>query len=775
MNARSDQRGDGLPSDAPAANQNAGKPGDAVLVADLEGRVLYVSQNRDGNGSDASRLLGKRIDEILPARYVPEASTLEIIRSAVEDGRWVGETLHDLSGTERRRHLVVYPLRGEDGKVSAVVGFSTNLAARDVALQSLRDSEQRFHSLLAAIPDIIMVLDTEGVYRRVYTAEEDLLAAPAEKMIGKPMHDLVPANVAEAALAAVRRALETGEVQSFEYELQLGAEQHVFSARIGPFVYEDRPATIFVVRDVTEARRAEEALRRSERELRLTFDEAPIGAAVADLDVTFRRVNAELCRITGYDEDELVGMPSSQLTHPDDREVSRAEARRLIAGEIDQYQMDKRYVRKDGSVLWVSVSVRLVRGEDDTPLYLLAMMEDITDRKEAQAALRQQEVQLRNATKMEAIGRLAGGIAHDFNNQLTVVKGYSDLLLRSVDREDPNYEALLEIRSAAERAANLTNQLLVFGRKRALQPRVLNLNDILREMRGPLGRMLGEDIRLEVINDGNLGNVEIDQSQLQQMIVNLVVNARDAVGDSGRIVLETANVSLTPDQLPADSSLRPGPFIMFAVSDTGRGMDEETRRNIFEPFYTTKPQGEGTGLGLAMVYGLVHASGGFVEVDSTPGQGSRFRIFLPPSEQDVAEPEPQKPVETAAGGQTVLLVEDDESVRHVLVRELRGTGFTVLEAADAREALPLGQHYEGPIEVLVTDVVMPGLKGPELARRLLKARPHLRVLYISGYAETAVYTDEGDPGVSLLRKPFSPRQLSQAVQDILKQPGRKKR
>jgi PAS domain S-box-containing protein len=492
-----------------------------------------------------------------------------------------------------------------------------------------------------------------------------------------------------------------------------------------------------------------------------------MGAAVIALDGQCLRVNSEFCRMTGYTPSELEGMSFQSITHPDDLDMTMAQYRQLVQGRLNQYQMDKRYVCKSGDPLWVSVSVRLVRDRDGQPLYSLAMMEDITDRREAQAALRKQEAQMRNATKMEAIGRLAGGIAHDFNNQLTVVKGYSEMLLRELPDDSPQHESVEEIRAAAQRAADLTNQLLVFGRKRALRAEVLDLNQVLREMGGPLARMLGEDIDLSVITDPDLGSVKVDRAQLQQMIVNLVVNARDAMTPPGKITVETANLTIEPGRFSERPSLAGGPYVMLSVADTGSGMDEETRRNVFEPFYTTKPQGEGTGLGLAMVYGLVQSSGGHIEVESEPGSGSVFRVYLPrvTSEQQASAATPAGPGTARQNGRTVLLVEDEEAVRHVLVRELRLAGYTVLEAADAREALPLGEHYTEPIDLLVTDVVMPGMKGPQLADKLISARPDMQVLFISGYSEPITLANNHEP--HLLRKPFSPSELTRAVRKAL--------
>ncbi len=624
--------------------------------------------------------------------------------------------------------------------------------------------------LLSQLHDYVVITDPHG---RILFASPQLLQLGSrrkEDVIGQPFTELFVARYGDDESAEeVLQATRDGGWQGVIETLADPDDPHTLEARGLPI--RDASGEIIALMGIAEDRTARhevlEELSRREQQMRFTFDDAPIGAAVIGLDGRAIRVNSELSRMTGYTREEMEGTSFQAITHPDDVDMTLAQYRQLILGKLDQYQMDKRYVCKDGSMLWVSLSVRLVRGRDGEPLYALAMMEDISDRREAQAALRKQEAQMRNATKMEAIGRLAGGIAHDFNNQLTVVKGYSEMLLRELDPESSQHESVEEIRAAAQRAADLTNQLLVFGRKRALRAEVLDLNQVLREMGGPLARMLGEDIELSTIVDPVLGAVKVDRAQLQQMIVNLVVNARDAMDPPGRITIETANVSIAPRQFPERPSLSAGPYAMLSVADTGKGMDEETRRNVFEPFYTTKPQGEGTGLGLAMVYGLVQSSNGHVEVESNPGAGSVFRVYLPTVivGEQAGEPAEAPPQQTPSDGRTVLLVEDEEAVRHVLVRELRLAGYTVLEAADAREALPLGEHYTEPIDLLVTDVVMPGIKGPELAKKLLRVRPRMQVLFISGYSEPI--TLEDNRPTNLLRKPFSPAELTEAVHAAL--------
>ncbi len=623
--------------------------------------------------------------------------------------------------------------------------------------------------ILSQLHDYVIITDPQGRILFVSPQLLQLGSRRQEDVIGQPFTKLFMARYgADQPPEEILQATLDGGWQGVIETLVDPDAPHILDARSFPI--RDTSGEIIAMMGIAEDRtfRHEvlDELSRREQQMRFTFDDAPIGAAVIGLDGRAIRVNSELCRMTGYTREEMEGKSFQDLTHPDDVDMTRAQYDQLIQGKLDQYQMDKRYVCKDGSGLWVSLSVRLVRDRDGQPLYALAMMEDISDRREAQAALRKQEAQMRNATKMEAIGRLAGGIAHDFNNQLTVVKGYAEMLLRELDPDGSQHESVEEIRAAAQRAADLTNQLLVFGRKRALRAEMLDLNQVLREMGGPLARMLGEDIELSTIVDPDLGAVKVDRAQLQQMIVNLVVNARDAMDPPGRITIETANVSIAQHQFAECPLLSAGPYVMLSVADTGEGMDEETRRNVFEPFYTTKPQGEGTGLGLAMVYGLVQSSGGHVEVESNPGEGSVFRVYLPTVRVGEQAGTPaEAPPKTSGDGRTVLLVEDEETVRHVLVRELRMAGYTVLEAADAREAIPLGEHYTEPIDLLVTDVVMPGMKGPQLAEKLLHVRPRMQVLFISGYSEPITLDDNRQ--VNLLRKPFSPAELTEAVRDAL--------
>lgn len=395
---------------------------------------------------------------------------------------------------------------------------------------------------------------------------------------------------------------------------------------------------------------------------------------------------------------------------------------------------------------------------------------DVTKRKEVEEALRHSEEQLRQAQKMEAIGRLAGGIAHDFNNLLTAIKGHAELLLAEIDESSSKRADIEEIWKASERAAALTRQLLAFSRQQVSQPRVLNLNDVVNEIGSMLGRLIGEDVELVLLPDPDLGYVMADPGQMEQVLMNLAVNARDAMPRGGRLTIETSNVELAddfPHRFAYD--VRPGPYVMISVTDTGVGMDKEVQKRIFEPFFTTKEKGKGTGLGLSTVYGIVQQSGGYIWVDSRLGQGTTFKIYLPRVQAGPVEVEPVTVSPTSAtGSETILVVEDEPAVRALICKTLRKNGYTVLEAVNGRDALRAASEHRGPLDLVLTDVVMPEMGGKELAERLSVSRPDTMIVFMSGYAESEiVHNGVLKPGTILLEKPFTPDSLARKVREVL--------
>ena len=486
--------------------------------------------------------------------------------------------------------------------------------------------------------------------------------------------------------------------------------------------------------------------------------------AIVSIDIRGRIVlaNRRAVEMFGYTRRELVGA-RIELLLPDAKRAAHTRQR-------DRYMetpttrpmgigMDLSGRRKDGTEFPVEVGLSHL----DMPngKFAIAFVTDISRRKEL-------EDQLLHAQKMEAVGRLAGGVAHDFNNMLTVISGYNRMILDEVSPMDPLRGYAEEILKASDRAAALTNQLLSFSRRQIMRPRVLKLNTVVEQIEKMLRRLIGEDIELKLQSSPDTGNIMADPSQVEQIVVNLVVNARDAMPDGGRITIESANVYLDETYARTHLGVKPGEFVMLAVSDNGHGMDAETRRRIFEPFFTTKPQGKGTGLGLATVYGTVKQNGGDIWVYSEPGTGTTFKVYFPRVGAESSVEVAAGTEVSSAGGETILLVEDEEAVRNLTVKMLRHLGYVVLTASNGADAIAISQEHRGRISLLVTDVVMPNMSGKVLAEQLLATHPEMGVLFISGYTEdTVVHHGVLETGVEFLPKPFTREALGKKLRETL--------
>jgi PAS domain S-box-containing protein len=509
-------------------------------------------------------------------------------------------------------------------------------------------------------------------------------------------------------------------------------------------------------------------LRESEERFRTMFESAPTTTMLLGVDGRLVAVNRSAELLLGYDESELVGGDTRSLRHPDDAEEIGALLAEVVRGERDVFRREARYIRKDGETVVVQLAVALARDADGQPDYVIAMAEDVTEQKTLEERLRQSQ-------KLEAIGRLAGGVAHDFNNMLTAIGGYTALALEHAETGSALHGDLEEVRKATDRAALLTRQLLAFSRKQVLVPELLNLNGVVLELETMLRPLIGEDVALTTELDPALGPIEADPGQLQQVVMNLVVNARDAMPNGGRLTITTANADVGEN----DDAIEPGRYVTLTVRDTGEGIDEETLLQIFEPFFTTKDAGKGTGLGLATVYGIVKQSGGYVAVESEVGIGSAFTIYLlradgivpPPSEPLLAPfealpPPPAAPAEPARAAARVLVVEDEEVIRGLVDQVLRGEGYDVVLAADGDEAIELASRM--PVDVLLTDLTMPGIGGHELADRLRECTPGLRVMFMSGFAERGDFSASALPPLTaFLEKPFTFSMLSERMRELV--------
>jgi PAS domain S-box-containing protein len=572
-----------------------------------------------------------------------------------------------------------------------------------------------------------------------------------------------------AVMAEVRRRFPDVPVIMFTREATEQGAAEGLKAGLDDYVAKSPDQAGRLPRAVRAALRRSQERRVAQEALTLhrkLFDGVPIGLYRCTPEGKILDANPALAQLMGCgDPRTLVGTHLVEWA-ADVADRPRWKAAMEREGIVRGFEL--RLKRRDGSLFWARESARTVLDSTGRLLYYEGAVEDISDGKQTEEALRRSEEQLRQAQKMEAIGRLAGGVAHDFNNLLTAILGFSDLLRGQLAPSDPRLSHVNEIHQAAERAGQLTRQLLTFSRKQVLQPKVIDLNAVLGDMDKMLGRLIGENIDLVTLPAPDLGRVRVDRSQIEQAILNLALNARDAMPEGGRLTLETQNVTLDETYCREHPSTRPGPHVMLAVSDSGMGMSEEIRSHLFEPFFTTKEPGRGTGLGLPTVYGVVKQSGGHIGVYSQPGQGSSFKIYFPRVEEaaaGVADP----PLRGARGGsETILLVEDSDVVRKLAVQVLRTAGYAVLETQAGPQAISAADGHAGPIHLLLTDLVMPEMGGQDLALYLRAARPGLRVLYMSGYTENAaIHQGRIEAGSFFMAKPFTPASLVRRVREVL--------
>ena len=524
---------------------------------------------------------------------------------------------------------------------------------------------------------------------------------------------------------------------------------------------------VSIKQDVSERKRIEEELRRNETQWRTLVHAAPLAIAMLDAQRRIQVWNPAAEHTFGWSEADMLGRVM-RMGPDGDRAGWDGFLQRAMDGEILE-ELALRTLRKDGRPVDVVISLAPLRDASGRITGIVALAADLTHRRQAEQALRESQAQLLQSQKMEAVGRLAGGIAHDFNNLLTVIMGRSQLQLMRLPADDPFRRDLNLIEQTARRASALTRQLLAFSRKQVLEPHVLDLNLVVEGLAPMLRRVIGEDIETVIVPGSELGAVCADPGQLEQVVMNLAVNARDAMPDGGRLTFETANVELDDEFVRTHPGAQAGPFVTLTVRDTGVGMTSEVKARVFEPFFTTKEVGKGTGLGLATVYGIVKQHDGYIALESAPGQGAVFSIYLPRSRRAVWSGESTgiafSPM--AASG-TVLLVEDDEGVRALAGDILRRLGYTVLEAQRPADALALASDSSRRIDLLLSDVVMPQMSGPEMARRMGGSRPDLRIVYMSGYTDEAL-GQHGvlKPGTALVHKPFAPEVLARKVAEAL--------
>jgi len=508
----------------------------------------------------------------------------------------------------------------------------------------------------------------------------------------------------------------------------------------------------------------------NERRFVAMFDLAGVGIGLLKPDGRWLRANPKLCNMLGYSETELLGKTYVEITHPDDVARSRAHFDDAAFGSHFSHAIEKRYFRKDGSVLWVmaTVSPAIARDSDSGEVeYLIAVEEDISDRKRVEEERDRIETEFLQAQKMEAVGRLAGGIAHDFNNMLGVIMGYSETAMHELGPEHPVYADLKEVLVAAERSAALTRQLLAFARKEVIAPKNTDLNVAITDCEKMLLRLLGSNIQINLALSDDLWNLYMDPSQIDQVLMNLAVNSRDAIRGSGAIWISTACITIKDPISDGTLQAPPGDYVCLGFKDNGCGMDATTRARAFEPFFTTKPLGQGTGLGLATVYGIVKQNRGFLELESSPGEGTSFKIYFRRNDSGVADLE-REPTEIHGGTETIVLVEDEPQILELCKRVLITRGYNVLAFDNPQRAIETIQRYSGKVDLLVTDFIMPEMDGATLATAMWQLLPGLPVICVSGHAASALGGIEGlPPGTRYLQKPVSPTALLREIWEVL--------
>jgi two-component system cell cycle sensor histidine kinase/response regulator CckA len=740
---------------------------DIVAIVEPEGTIRYVSPSVKGAlGYRPEDLIGKNAFLLVPPE---DASRLET-------------RLGEIPTSETPTVPISFRFRHRDGSWRAFEAAGNRLAAdsenegiiltlRDVTTRltaeaALLESEARQRAVFDTALDALITVDHEGRVAEFNPAAEQIFQYSREEVLGRPVADLIiPPSLRESYRQGLARYDTTGEAEILGHWIEFSAMRQdgtEFPAELAITRINQGGASFFTghLRDLTEQRRVQQDVLKSEERFRKLFESNTIGIVIADLSGKTLEANDAYLDMLGYTREEMLAgeIGWDRLTPPEYRDrdqAAMAELQRTGAAT----PWEKEMLRKDGSRLPILIGVAMLKASEAS---CIAYIVDLTERQRL-------EHQFRQAQKMEAVGQLAGGVAHDFNNLLTVILGYSDLLAEKLDTGSPEVEELEEIRMAGERAASLTRQLLAFSRLQVLERKVLDVNDLVAHTEKMLRRLIGEDVELVTVLDPDLRRVFADAGQLEQVVMNLAVNARDAMPQGGKLTIETSNVELDEAYARRHATVRPGSFVMLAVSDNGTGMEAGTLARIFEPFFTTKERGKGTGLGLATVYGIVKQSGGQVWVYSERGKGTTFKIYLPPAAEGVSSEEvPAAGSPSLRGSETVLLVEDEKSVRALSRAILSSYGYTVLEAGSGKEALEIVRNFDGTIHLVLTDVVMPSMGGSSLVSFLETLRPGIKVLYMSGYTDDAVVRHGHlEQGRAFLQKPFTPETLARKVRGAL--------
>ncbi len=654
-------------------------------------------------------------------------------------------------------------LRDAEGKIVSTYGILRDISDRKQAEEAHKDSERKYLSVIENSHTGIAIIDNNYKFSYVNSEFCSITGYSADELKGYDFRKVLDEDSKKMVTERYLRR-QRGENVPKRYEFKIlrksGEKRDVEISSTVLRDSKDRTFTLAQLLDITEHKQAEQALQESEEKYRHLIEHSN-DAIYLLYDGKFEIINEKFQNMFGVSLEEAnhPDFNFMDLVSPKSRDLIIERQKRLANGEDISPRYEFTAISKEGKEVEVETSVTYVRYKDG--IASQGVLRDVTDRKTL-------EDQLRQAQKMEAIGKLAGGVAHDFNNLLTVINGYTNLLQGKLKPEDVGYREIRQINKAGERAATLTDQLLAFSRRQVIKPEIINLNAVVSDAEKMLKRLIGENIDLVTRLEPNLGNVKADRGQVDQILMNLIVNSRDAMPEGGKMTIETENVEMDENYVRQHVAAEPGDYVMLAVSDTGEGMDEKIRSQIFEPFFTTKNRGKGTGLGLSTVFGIIKQNGGFIYCYSEPQKGTTFKIYLPQITEKIEDKDEEFREEFSEGNEVVLLAEDDEDVRILASHILNEQGYKVLEAKNGEEALSISENENGNIELVLTDVIMPGITGKELAEQLVSTHPNLKVIYFSGYTDDAIVRHGVlEEGIHFIQKPFTASALLNKVRQVL--------
>jgi len=737
---------------------------ESVLLMEKNGRALFsnrVFAKMMGKGLD--EIVGESVYTILP----PETASAwkERVKNVIETG--APERFEEVFG-EKHTENYLYPLHDATGKHTQLAFFGIDITERKRMERALRESEEKFKELFDSAPIGYHEIDADGRIVNINHTELEMLGYTHDEMVGKFVWQFVfnPEASQKRVLAKLSGELPVTKTAERLYLRKDGTKFH---ALMDERLMKDENGKIIgirtVLQDITERKYAEEELRESEERFRVTLYSIGDGVITTDMNGCVLQMNPVAEVMTGWSEKEARGKRITDVFHIVSEETGNMAEnpvhRVLREGVVVGLANHTALIAKDGTRRPIADSGAPIRNQKGETIGVVLVFNDQSERRFLQHQLLQSQ-------KMEAIGRLAGGIAHDFNNIIAIILGYAKLIEHDLSPLDPIAKKVQGIVSAAERSAELTNQLLAFARRQVVTPVVLNLNSELSTLQSMLTRLIGEDITLTLLSGKDLWNIKIDRSQIGQVIANLATNARDAINDVGTITVETSNIAIDETYCKDHLDFHPGEYVMLAFSDTGSGMDKATIARIFEPFFTTKAEGEGSGLGLATVFGIIKQNNGFINVYSEVGKGTTFKLYFPRFHGTEEAPVKKQQEIPLKGTETVLVVEDEEQLLDLAKSSLELYGYNVFTAKSPGDAIVLCERSSQKFDLLITDVVMPGMNGKELKERLETLKPEMKVIYMSGYtADVVAHRGILDASVNFLQKPFTPLALARKVREVL--------